>query len=104
MLRALATGLAAALLLAACGAAGAPGQPNGPAQIRATPAVQRTTLPERAGQGSRLRVLSASRSVAHRIIEGGPLAQWIEQRISTPQTWVRLLHGLLDRWLTYLAE
>ncbi len=45
MLRALATGLATALLLAACGAAGAPGQPTGPAQIQATPAVQRTTLP-----------------------------------------------------------
>lgn len=45
MLRALAPGLVAALLLAACGAAGVPGQPAGPAEIQATPAVQRTTLP-----------------------------------------------------------
>lgn len=45
MLRALATGLVAALLLAACGAAGTPDQPAGPAEIQATPAVQRTTLP-----------------------------------------------------------
>lgn len=45
MLRALATGLVATLLLAACSAAGTPGQPAGPAEIQATPAVQRTTLP-----------------------------------------------------------
>ena len=37
--------LLAAIVLAACGASGAPGQPVGPAQIQATPAVQRTTLP-----------------------------------------------------------
>ena len=42
---ALAAVLLAAIVLTACGAAGAPGQPAGPAQIQATPAVHRTTLP-----------------------------------------------------------
>ena len=42
---ALAAVLLAAIVLTACGAAGAPAQPAGPAQIQATPAVQRTTLP-----------------------------------------------------------
>lgn len=41
----LAAALLAAIVLTACGTAGAPGQPAGPAQIQATPAVQRTTLP-----------------------------------------------------------
>ena len=41
----LAAVLLAAIVLAACGTAGAPAQPAGPAQIQATPAVQRTALP-----------------------------------------------------------
>jgi len=45
MSAALAAALLAAIVFTACGASGAPGQPVGPAQIQATPAVQRTTLP-----------------------------------------------------------
>ncbi len=42
MSAALAAALLASIVLAACGVGGAPGQP---AQIQATPAVHRTTLP-----------------------------------------------------------
>ena len=41
----LAAALLAAVVLTACGAASAPAQPAGPAQIQATPGVRQTTMP-----------------------------------------------------------
>jgi len=45
MSAALAAALLTAIVFTACGTTGSPGQPAGPAQIQATPAVHRTTLP-----------------------------------------------------------